>query len=780
MIPSNRLPVCLWQNDVLHSSGDVNDVYESQLKTLGLFEKALAYDGRRQTHGGASERETYEHFFTRYLNSVSRVQYVMLDPLKSFEDIPRALFLTLSSHRISVLDIPCGAGAGIISLLATLKELRAAGLLPILPLSVTILGADFSPSALNLCQGQLTAFVHVLASAGISIKVVTREWNALHVQQTNQLIDKYLEGSLKHSEYLVLVANFSGASKSLFTKFEDSFKQLWIRLSGEVSRFSTILWIEPNATDGIKLFTKLVELVSSYIWFLPISNSPTTTHRCTYNFYSRLQAKVIPSGVMVRSYRRTTSDTTISSNGRLLHIRSLNQLSRDHQFTYIGARVLAESIHPDVIDTWSSEYIARKGLTARRQVYWKYSIFKGFDSDGQVEYRKCVIGSPTTNLTEAWLLNRLSQEEVFAQHPSVYSYYWSDAASSHLFRYYFKGYMEREHDIAKAASAMSDSCVIVLDLKRFYPSVNVASVRHRFARRVERSGMNSFEKDAAIRCVEELTSIKNEVGLPIGPPLSHMLANVFLEEFDNILTNNFPGCYFRYVDDVALVVPRHHRESAQRFFEEVADKEGLKVNFDKVDIMTGPEWTARVGRRPKAGEDSFGQLLSDVRRYLAHNTDDFDRVRTMFKSEGFALPFSRLQSVASSSKSFRQFLEGVWSRSGGLFGRSIPRPPILLERAKRLRRSYEKHLLESVVQPLPASGMHRRWAIQDIRYHLNRSLYLHPTGRRHEILEMIPDCLELRPTRTVLEALVSGDATEMTKYPGPTVFGRSQGGKRRG
>jgi hypothetical protein len=65
--------------------------------------------------------------------------------------------------------------------------------------------------------------------------------------------------------------------------------------------------------------------------------------------------------------------------------------------------------------------------------------------------------------------------------------------------------------------------------------------------------------------------------------------------------------------------------------------------------------------------------------------------------------------------------------------------------------------------------MTRRWAIQDIRYLLNRSLYLLPSKAREEVLNLLPDCVELEPSRAVLTALVTGDASELTKYPGPTV-----------
>ena len=91
MIPCDLLPPCLWRDNVLHLSDDVHDVYEAMLKELALFDKALAYQGGKPVHGGESQDDTYEHFCTRYLNSVSRVQCVMLDPLKSFEDIPRDL-----------------------------------------------------------------------------------------------------------------------------------------------------------------------------------------------------------------------------------------------------------------------------------------------------------------------------------------------------------------------------------------------------------------------------------------------------------------------------------------------------------------------------------------------------------------------------------------------------------------------------------------------------------------------------------------------------------------
>lgn len=458
---------------------------------------------------------------------------------------------------------------------------------------------------------------------------------------------------------------------------------------------------------------------------------------------------------------------TLSS--RLLHIRSLNHLAREHRFTYVGARILADSLAPEVIDDWTQEYILRKSQTNRRQVYWKYSLFKGFDRNDEPDYRKCVVGSPTTQLTEVWLLNKMSREAVFKRQPGVYSYHWPHEKSTHIFKYYFNGYMEREYLIAEAVADLRDARIVLLDLKSFYPSIDVQNVRNRFTQRIYSTSLDRSERETAIQCVEELTSIKNQMGLPIGPPLSHALANVFLEDIDNLLVKKYGPRYFRYVDDFAFVVPSNEVEDVKQFLGHLADKNGLRINPDKTDILTADEWSKRLEARERGDEDTVGHLIAELRCYLAHNQDDYDRVRDLFRDNGFSLPFARLRSVSRSSI-FRRYLKSIWSQSGGLFGHAIPKPNALLARAEYLRRKFKVRLDQLSTMPLPSEGISRRWAIQDYRYTLNRLLYLQPAEDRRTILELIPDCLELRPSKAVVRALVTGDATELIQYPGPTVL----------
>ena len=142
------LPPDLWRGGRLHLPRTLNRMYASRLEALGVLEVARLGSERREIFGGPGLAETHEHFAQRFPNSLARVLCLLLDPDGRFAAIPRDLFLTLASHHLALLDIPCGSGAGGIALLGLLAELRVSGRLPMLPLTVSIFGADVSPHAL--------------------------------------------------------------------------------------------------------------------------------------------------------------------------------------------------------------------------------------------------------------------------------------------------------------------------------------------------------------------------------------------------------------------------------------------------------------------------------------------------------------------------------------------------------------------------------------------------------------------------------------------------------
>ncbi|AGA28718.1 RNA-directed DNA polymerase [Singulisphaera acidiphila] len=460
--------------------------------------------------------------------------------------------------------------------------------------------------------------------------------------------------------------------------------------------------------------------------------------------------------------------------GKLIHIRVLNYLRREHPLAYAGARILAERIHPYILNRWTVGYVNRRVKTGRSPAYWQHSLFKGLDAAGKPEFRICLVGSPTTLLQEVWALWRISQEEVFQPGPCVFSYLWPKPNGHQIFRHFMEGYHARERAIAKAAEQLRNPYVIVLDLKGFYPNLDTELAYQRFESRVNQSAITDYEKDAVLQSAQGICRKRKKGGLPIGPPMSHVIASIYMEDVDDAMDKKFPGRYFRYVDDVALVVEREDVEHAKQFFEKTAERDKLKVNHGKTDAHEAHAWTTHVKETElKRTDYTLGELVKQLTQYLAHNPEEFEQVEEMFKHEKFAIPFTKVKANAS-YRPFRRLakriarLFGIATVSGQL------NPEELLRHAQYLRQKYKNKAKELAEDGLPLGGMKRRWAVQTWRFTFNRLLYLLPRESLNQYAMLLPKIDELASTRALYDAMISGDVTELSQFPGPAVAAFAQ------
>jgi Reverse transcriptase (RNA-dependent DNA polymerase) len=308
-----------------------------------------------------------------------------------------------------------------------------------------------------------------------------------------------------------------------------------------------------------------------------------------------------------------------------------------------------------------------------------------------------------------------------------------------------------------------ESSVLVADFEAFYPTIDVTKVVERFKVRLKKSGLSAREQEAAIRCAEDLTSVPGVNGLPIGPPLSHFLANIFLREIDEKLSERYRGRYFRYVDDIAIVVSRSEFLAARKYLADLADSEGLRIHPEKEEEVPSKTWIDSVEARHVDGPDRFTSLVNDLRTYLAFRPDEFDDVKESFHRSHAYLPFRKLRSTASYNR-FRMVLRRMMPKLRGFSS-----PSDMLDRAKTLRAHFWSRLEQLSLERLPMKGMARRWTIQEYRFTINRLLYLAQEKDRAKLLHLTPDCEELATTRAILSALVSGDASEILKFTGPPI-----------
>jgi hypothetical protein len=456
----------------------------------------------------------------------------------------------------------------------------------------------------------------------------------------------------------------------------------------------------------------------------------------------------------------------------LLLTRTLNYLQRQYVPSYLGLRVFAESTAKSIRNGWTIGYIDRRCATHRKQAYWKFSGVKGQDQSGNLEYRHFVVASPTSALAECRLISILAQQPEFARDPAVYSYLWPHPKGGHLFAHFMRGYRQREKAVAEAIEMFPGRSCVVLDLRSFYPSVDKTRVKNRFRERMKHTDVSGAQRENANYLVDQLLSVPGEKGLPIGPPLSHVLANVALENVDREMIKLYPSCYFRYVDDVVIVVEAAAVETALHQFRALVAADGLSVNESKTDVVSASQWKGQVHSREKASvSDSFSSLMRRLQIYLAHKPKRYDETRQLFRDAGFSLPFSRLRSAVVYGR-FLRFLNFVLRRSRDWdqrFTYLFESPRTLLNHAIEVR----DQLLESATKigafGVPKNGMMRRWFVQDIRFAFSRLLYLLPFSKYGELAEKLPPIPECGELRVTLEALRTGDATGLLRRPGVSV-----------
>ncbi len=223
---------------------------------LGKYDPA----GSAGTIGGASAEEACDHVVNRFLNSAARMQYVCSDPKDEQADVRDAVLDQLAEGRIHVIDLAAGNGAGTISMLSLICELRRAGSIPTLPLNVSISAIDFSPAALNHFAAILHKLSPWLASAGIVIELNLFNCDLTILGDFSETLDGIFEHARGRDvrRFLCVISAISGAKKEGVEPMIDSLKLAAAGLSHS-KRSSTWLWVEPHV--GKSWFTALADSI---------------------------------------------------------------------------------------------------------------------------------------------------------------------------------------------------------------------------------------------------------------------------------------------------------------------------------------------------------------------------------------------------------------------------------------------------------------------------------------------------------------------------------------
>lgn len=92
-----------------------------------------------------------------------------------------------------------------------------------------------------------------------------------------------------------------------------------------------------------------------------------------------------------------------------------------------------------------------------------------------------------------------------------------------------------------------------------------------------------------------IQSNKLGYGIPQGSPISALLSNIYMLDFDikaKLLANGFSGKYYRYCDDMLFILPytgnygKNHGKNIERDVNVMLSQIGVSLNLDKTEIRT--------------------------------------------------------------------------------------------------------------------------------------------------------------------------------------------------
>ena len=256
LLYTDDIPHSLWDagKQALHLPSALRLTYEARLRGEGLFELASSASPADGPVGGMSEEDNREHFATRFSGSCARIEMAVLDPRNEISDVSDLFIKAFSGGRVSVLDIPCGAGAASATLLSCIAQLRAESRLPRQPLTVKVLGGDHSEHARRFALSTLRDLKRRLTDQAVWTEERVVPWDICDQDSTTELLHEWMQWANDCQAHFAVAANFSGFLASQ-GKLKEATPQIQHVLGWATKRKAPVVWIEPqtNVAKGMLL-----------------------------------------------------------------------------------------------------------------------------------------------------------------------------------------------------------------------------------------------------------------------------------------------------------------------------------------------------------------------------------------------------------------------------------------------------------------------------------------------------------------------------------------------
>lgn len=467
-------------------------------------------------------------------------------------------------------------------------------------------------------------------------------------------------------------------------------------------------------------------------------------------------------------------------SSRLIVLRTLNYLRSTHLPSYVALRLMLESTSSDRLDAMLEAVVGQATIRKHSRIL-HLKRFKSFDGSRYI-YREYFIPAPSTALADSHALAVLHAAGVLRRHADVFSYRPPPNSDyGRNYEHFSIGYKERNGAVAAALGA-TGSVAVVADLKSFYPTVSGRRAVEGLLGHVSMCSTISPRDAKIIRASAERSLAADDAGglsgLRIGTEMSHALANMYLSDVDRRIRERFPGRYFRYVDDIVLVVDCSQVVETLQFLDRTLDEFGLERNHDKNAVVDSEEWGQyrAIGRRAiSGGGDCWAHLKFRLKLFLARHPEQLGALKAKLEDTGIFLPLEQLLQGAADRvwrDRIADFLRHGWKV---LLDYRFDNLSDVVSSAGNCRTEI-LGLLEQVLDRRIAGtpgSISRRWQVQAARFAINRGLYFADSSALGRIAQLAAEIPELTETSAVCDAL-RGDFQRLVFTSGPAVAAATQ------